>query len=494
VLPEYVEKKVMSISQAIEAVQNIFFQTSNKIYHLDLPLKPPRSLSETYNQGLQHFRAFLAKYPKVKFIRLQYEDYTATSRLRVIPVKKALQVLTDNKPLEIGITKASLGLLQNDTLVPGVTGTGEYKLQAVISTLRLGPCEGYATVQGEFRERDGTEAVLCPRSILRRTVRVAKVHDLEFLLGFEIEIVFLSRSPTDHHPLKLSNSYAHAWSSARGLHGSKMLDMLNDIYDTLSESGIDLEQWHPEGATGQYEFVLPPLPPLEAVDTLIHAREIIATVAANYGLRATLHPKPFADQCGTASHVHLSISSAIGEQQEVYESFYQGILTSLNEIVAFTYSNPVSYDRVKDGFWAGGRWVAWGTQNRETPLRKIEGSHWEIKCIDGLANMYLAVAAIIVAGTQGVKYKLELDLEDCEADPATLSDKERKELGITEMMNESLKGALECLQGDDPLGGDEDKLLGNEVVQRYIDVKTAEMEMLSKMGVLERWRWIVERY
>ena len=489
----------MTIPQAVEVVKDVFFETSNKLYDLNLPFEPLPTSSQApsalFGQDVKCLQAFLSKNPSVKFLRLQYEDYTATSRLRVIPVKKALQLLTNNMPLEIGITKASLGLLQNDTLCEGVTATGEYRLQAILDTLRLGPYDGYALVQGEFREVDGTEAALCPRSLLRRTVENAKKSNVEFLLGFEIEIVFLSRDPTDKHPVKLENSYAHAWSSARGLHRSTMLGLLNEIYGSLCASGINLEQWHPEGATGQYEFVLPPLPPLESVDTLIHAREIIATVAADFGLRATLHPKPFPDQCGTAAHAHLSISSPIGEQQSVYESFYQGVLNSLNEITAFTYSNRASYDRVKDGFWAGGRWVAWGTQNRETPLRKIKGSHWEIKCIDGLANMYLAIAAIIAAGTQGVKADAKLVVKDCLADPATLSEEEREELGITSM-NESLQQALEELGSSNSLPHHKNMkaLLGEEVIERYIGVKTAETELLSKMGQLELWRWIVERY
>ncbi|EHK95995.1 putative protein fluG [Glarea lozoyensis 74030] len=498
VLPEHVQKKAMSIPQAIQAVQNIFFHTSNKLYNLDLQLKllPSPRLLDTSTQDLQHFKTFLAEHPEVKHIRLQYEDYTATSRLRVIPVKKALQVLTDNKALEVGITKASLGLLQNDTLAPGVTATGEYKLRAVLSTLRLGPGQGFASAQAEFYELDGTPAVLCPRSILRRTIKKAAAENLTFLLGFEIEIVFLSRHPTDYQPETLTHAAAHVWSSARALDVPRMIHMLSEINEILSEAGIDLEQWHPEGATGQYEFVLPPLTPLEAVDTLLHAREIIVAVAASHGLRATLHPKPFASKCGTAAHIHLSITSSIGEDKTVYEAFYQGILQNLNQITAFTYSHAVSYDRVKDGFWAGGRWICWGTQNRETPLRKIGGSHWEIKCVDGLANMYLAVAAILAAGTEGVIGGKGLQFGDCDVDPAELDEEGRKGFGITEMIHGSLEGALRGLgEGGSSVREGVRKWLGDEVVDRYVAVKTAELEMMGSMrGVLEKWRWIVERY
>jgi glutamine synthetase len=489
VLPEYVGKKAMSIPQAIEAVQNIFFHTSNKLYNLNLPFRTLRPSSQESNYDVQHLKNFLTKHPDVKFIRLQYEDYTATSRLRIIPVKKALQSLTDTKVLEVGITKACLGLLQNDILAPGVTATGEYKLRAILSSLRLGPSSGYASLQGEFHETDGSVSKLCPRSLLRRTLNTAKNNNLQFLIGFEIEIVFLSRDSDTSHPTILENSHAHAWSSFRSLQSPKILTLLNEIHDALSKAGIDLQQFHPEGAAGQYEFVLPPLPPLEAVDVLIHTRSIISTLASKHDLLATLHPKPFPQQCGTAAHAHISISSPNGEDPKIFEAFYQGILGSLNEITAFTYSNPISYERVKDGFWAGGRYIAWGTQNRETPLRKIEGSHWEFKCLDGVANMYLAMSVILAAGIYGVRESLELAFKDCEKDPAGVSEKERREYGIVDTINGSLEMGLEGL-GDGVL----ESLVGKDVIERYVSVKKAEMEFMNRMSEVERWRWIAERY
>lgn len=432
----------------------------------------------------------MTEFPLVKFLRIQYLDYTATPRLRIVPIKKALSVLQTQPNLSIGITKASLGLLQNDTIIPGVTASGEYLLEAIFSSLRPGPSIYYASVQAEFRDKvkeDG-EAVLCPRSILRRTLEKAKALGLEFLFGFEIEVTFMKSSLTSPYFSTNSKSAGHAWSAARALHSNH--SFLTEISDTLAYADINLEQFHPESATGQYEFVLPPLPPLEAVDTLLQAREIISTVVASHGMRATLHPKPFPMQCGTASHVHISISSANGNEKAVYEPFYAGILRSLEAIVAFNYSNSASYDRLVDGAWAGGTWIAWGTQNRETPLRKIKDSHWEIKCLDGLANAYLAMAAIIAAGSTGVEEKLTLEFKNCQKAPASLSPEEKSELGISKSLPKSLEKALDALVMDATL----ENALGAEVVERYIAVKEAEMELLKGMKDDERRGWIIERY
>jgi glutamine synthetase len=497
VLSEYVKKKALSTGEAINVVADIFFNTSNQLYDLKLPFTPLKTSPYPYvvtakDPDLDLLTAFLIKHPETKFLRLQYLDYTATPRLRVVPVKRALKILQSQAHLTIGITTVSLGLLQNDTIIPAVTASGEYLLEGIISSIRPGPSDQFASLQGEFRLRNGSDVSLCPRSVLRRSIEEAKSHGLEFLVGFEIEIVFLSYDAgnADNKAGYIANetSNGQAWNSSRVLQGNTKL--LIEIYDTLSNVGIDLDQWHPESSSGQFEFVLPPFPPLEAVDTLLHTREIIQTVVAAHGMRATLHPKPFPMQAGTGSHVHLSIASPIGKEKAIYEAFYAGVLGHLRAIIAFTYSNPASYDRVADGCWAGGRWVTWGTQNRETPLRKIDGSHWEMKCIDGLANVYLAIAAIITAGRLGVSGQEELTWLDCQEDPASLSEQDRRRYGITEGLPATLVEAIEALKEDEMLCA----ALGRDVVERYVNVKTAEMELLKGMDAHDRQQWIIERY
>ena len=93
------------------------------------------------------------------------------------------------------------------------------------------------------------------------------------------------------------------------MHDSTITEILEEIYEKLAESRIFLEQFHPESCFGQYEFILPALPAMEAADTLIQAREIISTIVANHGMRATLYPKPFSHMAGTASHSGYSPSS-----------------------------------------------------------------------------------------------------------------------------------------------------------------------------------------
>lgn len=273
--------------------------------------------------------------------------------MRMVPFRKLITSLESGKPVDIGITKACLGILQHDLIAPGFTPSGEYRLQPDFSSLKSGPIPGHFSMQGDFREQDGSTVLLCPRTHLSRAQELGAREGLSFLVGFEIEFLLLQRNGRGGYG-KITND-GHAWSLSRFFADPKIPKLLADIVKALESMDILVEQVHAESAPGQFELILPPLPPVQAVDTLLHTREVIAAMATAAGFKFTLHPKPFPKACGTAAHAHISISSAGGERKEVYEPFYAGILRHLRAIAAFTHSNPASYERVADGVWAGGR-------------------------------------------------------------------------------------------------------------------------------------------
>ncbi|KAH0544783.1 hypothetical protein FGG08_001150 [Glutinoglossum americanum] len=500
VLTEYVLRGALDVNQAVKAVEDIFFNTSNKLYKLGLSLPSPSQAmlqrnypwapsSDSKKIDPAPFIRFLSENPSTKYLRLQWLDYTATNRVRILPINHALLLFREGKSL--GITKAVLGLTQNDLISPGFGATGEYSLTPCFESLRRGQRFGYATVQCEFREKTREEVAICPRTALRRIVEKAATHGLQFLIGFEIEVVFMGVSFKDglFHYGENALSEGHAWSTSRALQSNDVTTLIEAILDAFENSSIGLQQFHPESSPGQYEFVLDPLPPLQAIDTLLAAREIISTLAATLfpqqPLRATFIPRPSPNAAGTGAHVHISMAPSAN-----CDMFYAGVLKHLQAIVAFTYSNSLSYERVKDGIWAGGSRVAWGTQNRETPLRKIEDSHWEVKCVDGLANMYLALSAILGAGLQGILDREELIMKDCLADPSTLSARELLSLGIQDNIPANFPKALACLRRDEALKG----AVGREMVDAYLAVKGKEGEILEGMGEDKRRQWLIESF
>ncbi|EPE08166.1 glutamine synthetase-like protein [Ophiostoma piceae UAMH 11346] len=510
VICDFVQKGDLSCQAAVQLVQNILFCNASKVYNLGLELPSPKgfdtvetklqrpktSSPEKYDLGV--WKAFTSTKGEPAFVRISWLDYTSMPRMRMIPFKRFNRLVVENKPLDIGITKAALGLLQHDHIINTATPTGEYRLHPDFSSLRLGPIDGHVNMYGNFHEKNGANVSLCPRTQLIRSLELSAEQNISYLVGFEIEFVLLERtkpgsalSMSEGRYTMLEND-GHMWSSSRFYVDKKLPQLLRDIVGQLDQAGIEVEQLHSESAPGQFELILPAKPPLEAVDTLLLVRDTIASLATDAGYKFTLHPKPYRDACGTASHVHMSLSNPYraGDDKSVYEPFYASILEHLPALMAFTYPNPASYERMVDGAWAGGRWVAWGTQNRETPLRKIEDSHWELKSFDGLANPYLALAALFYVGVYGIADQTQLTLSDCTTDPAGLMPEERRELGITTMLPASLDEALAALADDHIVSG----LIGRDVVERYIEVKRAELSLYSSMHAHEFREWITERY
>ena len=318
---------------------------------------PPPKVPHVYD--IQLFEDFRERNPAVKFIYVQWLDYMATIRSRIVPIKEFTRMIIEGE--RIGISQGNTGTLQNDRLTPVVNTTGQVYVEPDLRSLRVthnkDPLPA-ATVLSYWRTEDGSALPEDPRNNLETLI-----NDLQYnyatslLIGFEIEVTFLSRNPpsTSTNPFQTEPysplTKTHAWGTLTPEQWLQ-LPFLSEIVLALEEMGIEVQQFHAESGPGQYEFVLPPHPPLLAIDTLIQARQVIAQIASLHGLRATLHPKPF-EGMGTAAHAHVSLHPPERDMQ----FFVGGVLKHLPAICAFTMPEEVSYGRVADNSWTGGSWV-----------------------------------------------------------------------------------------------------------------------------------------
>ncbi|KAG9103368.1 hypothetical protein FRC07_010009 [Ceratobasidium sp. 392] len=302
---------------------------------------------------------------------------------------------------------------------------------------------GHAYMMGRFFHKSyegGAEFETCPRTILQRVVqRAEKNLGAKFLVGFETEFILL-----DKHGKPASTG---AWSTSRKLQCGPAADCVHEIAQNIMEAGIQLQQYHAESADGQYEVVTGPLSPVQAADTLIATREIIYNIAQKHGLRATLCPRLYSHQAGTAAHVHISVQSPqsdtpsnhpdIPDLPKDLASFMSGLLAYLPTVCAFTLPLDASYARVMDGVWSGGAWVCWGRENKEAPLRLCgsgKGFNIELKAFDGLANPYLGLAAALAAGVTGLEKEKTLEMRDCRLVASELTAERRGEMHIAGKM------------------------------------------------------------
>jgi glutamine synthetase len=533
VLVEYVREDDLTLAEATQLAQDILFHNSNRIYALDLELDvsevlaPPRSLTplptrhtqDSYSTptettlansrtayNIQLFHDFEAQHPDLGYIYLQWLDYMGQMRTRMMPIKSFRKLLEIDG--SVGISRGNTGTLQDDSETAAMTPIGQIYVRPMLESLRLthdgdklrqmnkdGKVRPSAMVMGSFYDDKQNVLPGDPRGRVVHMLDILKQeYSLDITLGFEIEVVFLRRLE-DHTWVPVTQS--HAWSTLSD-EQYRSLDLLTDCVDALSDCGIDVQQFHAESAPGQYEFILDPTPALSAIDTLVQARKVLQQVASLRGLRATLHPQPFPG-IGTAAHCHFSGSRATGtgstgelaDIEQQMSQFVAGALDHLPSICAYTLPSTVSYTRVAPSGWMGGTWVSWGTQNRECPIRRINDVHWELRCLDGLANPYFAVASLLCAGVIGLRHSADLGRwRDCQVDLAKVGDEEREKLGVVTSLPRNLEASLNALRRDQALRDG----LGDIVVDDYVMMKEKETQVLMNMDETRRRDWIIERY
>lgn len=446
---------------------------------------PPPKEPQHYN--VQLFDNFMKENSEVKFVYVQWLDYMATIRARVVPIKEFERMIRAGH--RIGISQGNTGTLQNDGITPVVNPVGqiyvEPDLRSLRRTHRKDPLPS-ATVLCFWRDEEGLPIRECPRSNLEILSNDVKYnHGISLLCGFEIEVTFLKVDHSNNEEPYTPMTKTHAWGTLTPEQWLQ-LPLLAEMATCLSEVGIEVQQFHAESGDGQYEFVLPPQPPLIAIDTLIQARQVIAQIAATHDLRATLHPMPLPG-IGTAAHAHISTDPPDKDLQ----FFVGGVLRHLPAICAFSMPEAVSYGRVVDDHWTGGTWVAWGTQNRETPLRRVKNGRWEVRCLDGLANMYLALGAVCAAGLLGLKAEVtEFPEKDVPRNPSQLDEEDRAAYGITQKMPANYEEAMEALRQDGQLN----EALAEGLVKDFLLMKESEQKMLKDMGDAGSRVFLIERY
>ncbi|KAJ8515870.1 hypothetical protein ONZ45_g6764 [Pleurotus djamor] len=452
----------------------------------------------------------------IRYIRIYWIDFTNVMRYRILPVAFFAKLVETTSRPGINIFKGAFGTVYSQ-LADGFGPAGEYLYVVDLTTLRsCAYAPGHASLLGWFQEKDPRPDVdkplafginLCPRAILNRVIQDAEsTLDLSFLLGFETEFTLLSSTS----PIQVPND--SRWCTSASLHtGTPEAKVITDIIDALVVSGVEVQVVHSECGPSQYEVVTAPMGPLEAVDTLIHTRETIYNIARKHGLWATLAPRIFPDCTGSGAHAHISLhprpmksnlnlnarSSVSPNLTNLESSFLASLLASLPSVIALLLPIPASFKRMVDGAWAGGTYVCWGSENREVPVRLCNPSsqsskNFEVKLLDGTANPYLAVAAILGVGLEGIRNAMELKIKDWDGDEmiSEMDEKRRQELGVRDRLplcwEDARRTFGECAAMR--------KLFGDDFVDKYLSVNKTLAECLEVGSEEERLTRLVSLY
>lgn len=354
------------------------------------------------------WKAILACNPNVEFVWLRFMLFEGATRIRMLPVESFTKMIEKNQ--NPSLSTAFLHILRDDHVARAAAPIGVMYLAPDLSTASLSGDENpRIQILTNLVDENQISRPECLRNKLAKlSETLCHLHDFHVLVGYEIEVIFIGGADMDAGSAIPTHKCSGFTNGMR-----KSMPMIETIVRKLREQNILLEQYHAEMTPGQWEFVLPPQSPLEAVDTLIKARDIISTVSDDFGYRGTLHPRPFSEHGGSGAHLHISVNSSIPSDPKHSEPFFAGIIDHFSSLMAFCLPLDISYERVATGIWSGGEYIAWGWQNKETPLRRITQNRFELKLHCGMANPYASLAAILAAGIDGLNRSLPLTAGDC---------------------------------------------------------------------------------
>lgn len=326
---------------------------------------------------------------------------------------------------------------------------------------------------------DGTPFVGDPRYVLKRTLKRAEEMGCTFNVGPEMEF-FLFEADEKGLPTTRTADAAGYFDMAPIDHGG---NVRREICLMLEEMGFEIEASHHEVAEGQHEIDFKYENALTAADNIMTFRMAVKTISQTHGLHATFMPKPVFGINGSGMHTNMSLFrdgknlffDPDGEKQlskEAY-SFIAGILAHVRGMAAVT--NPLvnSYKRLVPGYEAP-CYLAWSASNRSAliriPAARKNSTRVELRCPDPACNPYLAFAACLAAGLDGIEKGMTPPAEITE-NIYLMTESERKAHGIDSLPGNLLE-AVECLS-EDPLMVD---TLGEHVFTHFTEGKRREWD------------------
>ena len=240
------------------------------------------------------------------------------------------------------------------------------------------------------------------------------------------------------------------------------VDSLHDIRSAMclamEEMGVETEVHHHEvGTAGQCEIGTVFSTLVRKADEVQIMKYVVHNVAHSYGKTATFMPKPLVEDNGNGMHVHMSLfkdgknlfsGDGYGGLSETALYYIGGVIKHAKALNAFTNPATNSYKRLVPGFEAP-TILAYSARNRSASIRipyvaNPKGRRVEVRFPDSMANPYLAFAALMLAGLDGIQNKIHPG-DAMDKDLYDLPPEEEKDLNLVAF---SLDEALAALDGD----------------------------------------------
>jgi glutamine synthetase len=426
----------------------------------------------------------------VDFLRLQFTDILGTVKNVSIPASQAEKAFDEGIYFDGSSIEGFVRIQESDMRLkpdPSTFAVLPWRKKEDSAAARM-LCDVIDTSTGEPFAGD-------PRYVLKQAIERANDMGFEVNAAPEPEF-FLFEEDEDGRATTVTGDAGGYFDLAPKDLAS---DVRRDIIYGLEDMGFEVEASHHEVAQGQHEINFTYDDALTTADNVATFRAVVRAIAAEHDLHATFMPKPIARINGSGMHTHMSLFTEDGENafhdgddefdlSETAKQFLAGILEHAPAITAVSNPTVNSYKRLVPGYEAP-VYVAWSDRNRSALIRKPAArvpaaSRIEARFPDPSCNPYLAFAALITAGLDGIEQGL-----DC-PDPVReniyeFDEEKREEYGI-DTLPTNLGEAVDALEEDEVIKG----ALGDHVSEKFVEAKNAEFSEY----IVEVSEWEIDRY
>jgi len=410
----------------------------------------------------------------IDFLRLQFTDILGTVKNVSVPARQAEKAFTE-------------GIYFDGSSINGFVRIQE-------SDMRLDPDpETFAVLPWRSKEDGGAARLMCdvidtstgepfsgdPRGVLKDAIQRAEELGYTVNAAPEPEFFLFEEDEDGRATTKTNDAGGYFDLAPKDLAS----DVRRDIIFGLESMGFEIEASHHEVAQGQHEINFEYDDALSTADNVATFRAVVRAIAAEHGLHATFMPKPIARINGSGMHTHMSLFTEDGENafhdgddefdlSETAKQYVAGILEHAPAIAAVSNPTVNSYKRLVPGYEAP-VYVAWSDRNRSALIRKPAArvpaaSRIEARFPDPSCNPYLAFAALIHAGLDGIEQGMECD-DPVRENIYEFDEAKREEYGI-DTLPTNLGESLDALEADEVI----QDALGEHVTEKFLEAKRAE--------------------
>jgi glutamine synthetase len=432
-----------------------------------------------------------ARQDEATFVSLQFTDVMGTIKNVTIPVSEIGEALENGIWFDGSSVEGYTRICESDMYLMPDANTYQLLPWSV-------PEQRTARIICDVLQPSGQPFGADPRSVLK--LAMAECEEMGYTYHVSSEIEFFLFTMRDDKPSRrpVPHDVASYFDfSPRDLAS----EVRQDIILALESMGIEVERAHHEVASGQHEINFRYADALASADNCMTFKYVVKAVAQEHGLHATFMPKPIYGINGSGMHTHQSLFDSEGrnaffDANDRYRlsplayNFVAGQMKHARGMTAIVAPTVNSYKRLVPGYEAP-VYICWGQVNRSALIRiprysngRDERTRLELRCPDPSCNPYLAYAAMLKAGLEGIQEKL-MPPPPVEENVYDFSDEKLKEMSIDSLPG-SLMEALGELERDDLLR----ETLGEQTYEAFVRAKKTEWDQYRTQVS----QWEIDQY